>query len=145
MAYIVEKDGTATCLECNAGCRRVAPSAYVCSKCRREAPQSPRRSIAATSPVPRRTGGPGTELAGILKSWLGITPSPTCSCTQMASKMDALGVEWCRSDAGMQEIIGVMRSEHAKRWQSGKIRLPWTDAGAKVLVLLACRKAKNRP
>jgi hypothetical protein len=55
----------------------------------------------------------------------------------MARKMDSLGPDWCRSDEGMAEILGVMRTEHAKR----NTILPWSDIAARQLVLLACRRA----
>lgn len=86
--------------------------------------------------------GPGTELKAILSQWLGITPDAGCRCTAMARKMDAQGPEWCESDAGMAEILGVMREEHAKRWADGRTKIPWTDWGARRLVLLACRRAR---
>jgi hypothetical protein len=55
--------------------------------------------------------------------------------------MNHLGVEWCESDEGMAEILGVMRDEHAKRWAEGRTILPWTDLAARGLVSLACRQA----
>lgn len=86
-------------------------------------------------------GGPGTELKVILH-WLGITPSEGCACNVMASRMNTLGPDWCESEAGMGEILSVMRAEHAKRLADGRTRLPWTDFGAKQLVRLACRRAR---
>ena len=79
----------------------------------------------------------GTELKQLLKDWLGIESTPTCSCSSMSKKMDERGPEWCKSDEGMAEILGVMRTEHAKR----NTILPWTDIAARQLVLLACRRA----
>ena len=84
--------------------------------------------------------GPGTELKAILKDWLGIEATPNCSCNAMAQKMDERGPEWARSDEGMAEILGVMRTEHAKR----NTILPWSDIAARQLVLLACRRAEAR-
>jgi hypothetical protein len=89
-------------------------------------------------------GGPGTELKALLKDWLGIEATPTCSCNRMAGRMDALGPDWCESDAGMAEILGVMRDEHAKRWADGRTKLPWTGFGARQLVRLACRRARAK-
>jgi hypothetical protein len=83
----------------------------------------------------------GTELKALLKDWLGIEASPTCSCSSMAKKMDALGPDWCEGQ-GMASILDVMRAEHAKRRAAGTTILPWTDLGARQLVLLACRRAK---
>jgi hypothetical protein len=79
----------------------------------------------------------GTELKALLKDWLGIESTPTCSCNAMARRMDERGPDWCRSDEGMAEILGVMRTEHAKR----NTILPWSDIAARQLVLLACRRA----
>ena len=88
--------------------------------------------------------GPGRELKALLKDWLGIEATPTCSCNAMARKMDELGPDWCEGEEGMSEILGVMRAEHAKRWAAGKTILPWADAGARQLVLLACRRARAK-
>ena len=85
--------------------------------------------------------GPGAELKALLKDWLGIEASPTCSCNAMARRMDTLGPEWCEGE-GMAEILDVMRAEHAKRWADGRTILPWTDMGARQLVLLACRRSR---
>jgi hypothetical protein len=83
----------------------------------------------------------GTELKALLKDWLGIEASPTCSCNAMSRRMDSLGPDWCEGE-GMAEILGVMRAEHGKRWKAGQTILPWTDLGARQLVLLACRRAR---
>ncbi len=82
----------------------------------------------------------GTELKALLRDWLGIEASPTCSCNGMARRMDTLGPEWCEGE-GMAAILDVMRAEHAKRRADGRTILPWTDLGARQLVLLACRRA----
>ena len=87
--------------------------------------------------------GPGTELHALLRDWLGIEPSPTCPCRSMAKKMDARGPDWCEGE-GMAEILGVMRDEHGKRWKARQTILPWTDTGARQLVLLACKRARNK-
>ena len=84
----------------------------------------------------------GTELKALLKDWLGIEASPTCSCNAMARKMNTLGPDWCEGE-GMAEILAVMRAEHGKRWVNGRTILPWTDIGARQLVLLACRRARS--
>jgi hypothetical protein len=90
------------------------------------------------------TSGPGTELAAILRDWLGIESEAGCGCRSMASRMDALGPDWCESEAGLSEILAVMRDEHAKRLADGRTRLPWTDFGATQLVRLACRRARAK-
>ena len=86
---------------------------------------------------------PGRELKAILKDWLGIEATPTCSCNAMARRMDEAGPDWCEGE-GMASILEVMRAEHAKRWADGRTILPWTDAGARQLVLLACRRARAK-
>lgn len=88
--------------------------------------------------------GPGTELSTLLRDWLGIEADAGCGCRSMATKMDALGPDWCLSEAGMAEILGVMRAEHAKRWADGRTVLPWADIGARQLVRLACRRARAK-
>jgi hypothetical protein len=90
------------------------------------------------------SSGPGTELKAILSDWLGIEADERCGCRRMAARMDALGPEWCESEEGMAEILGVMRDEHGKRWADGRTKLPWTDIGARQLVRLACRKARAK-
>lgn len=87
-------------------------------------------------------GLPGDELAAILRDWLGIEAEAGCGCKSMAAQMNALGPDWCESEAGLAEILATMRDEHAKRWADGRTRLPWTDFGATQLVRLACRRAR---
>jgi len=94
--------------------------------------------------LPLAIHGPGTELHALLRDWLGIEPTADCPCRSMAGKMDSLGPDWCESDEGMTEILGVMRTEHGKRWADGRTILPWTDMGARQLVLLACRRARAK-
>lgn len=102
-------------------------------------PRAAKPGFAPPQPAPQ--SGPGTELKAILRDWLGIEASPTCKCNAMARRMNERGSEWCESDAGMTEILGVMRDEHGKRWADGRTKLPWTDLGARQLVRLACRRA----
>ena len=89
---------------------------------------------------PGRGPGPGAELKSLLKDWLGITSSPTCSCNAMAKKMDANGPDWSESAAGLAEILAVMKKEHGRR----KTILPWSDTAASMLVKLACRRARAK-
>lgn len=98
----------------------------------------------SVSPAPPMQGLPGDELAAILRDWLGIEAEAGCGCKSMAARMNALGPDWCESDAGLAEILGVMRTEHGKRWADGRTRLPWTDLGATQLVKLACRRARAK-
>jgi len=82
----------------------------------------------------------GTELKSLLKDWLGIESSPTCSCNAMANKMNKLGADWSESADGLAEILAVMKREHIKR----KSILPWSDTAAAMLVRLACRRARAK-
>jgi hypothetical protein len=86
--------------------------------------------------------GPGTELKALLRSW-GINANLGCSCNAMARQMNSMGADWCEGD-GLPKILAAMRGEHARRWQRGKTMLPWSDLGAKLLVRLACRRARAR-
>jgi hypothetical protein len=136
--FAPDPDGaTATCRECGfsipAGRRLVI-------ECGVGQQHAAMREFQSATPPP---DGPGTRLKTLLRDWLGIEASPTCRCNGMAAKMDTLGPDWCESDEGMAEILSVMREEHAKRWADGSTILPWTDFGAKRLVLLACKQSRN--
>jgi hypothetical protein len=109
----------------------------------RHAPEVVAQAAGVAMAKPPVTAGPGTELKAILKDWLGIEATAGCGCNQTAARMDALGPDWCESDAGMTEILRTMRNEHAKRWRDGRTKLPWTDLGARQLVKLACRRARK--
>jgi hypothetical protein len=95
-------------------------------------------------PKERTPGGPGTETKRLLQKWLGFTASPGCSCNGMALQMDVLGPDWSESEEGLAEILDVMRKEHAKRYEKGETKLPWSDFGARQLVKLACRIARRK-
>lgn len=87
------------------------------------------------------TAGPGAELKRILKDWFGIEATLGCSCNAMAKKMNRLGPDWCEGP-GMPEIVAAMRGEFTKRRQAGTTILPWSEFGARVLIRLACRRAR---
>lgn len=86
--------------------------------------------------------GPGTELKSLLKS-VGINATLGCSCNAMAHRMNAAGPDWCEGP-GMPEILAAMRREHEKRRQARRTILPWIESGAKLLIRLACRRARAR-
>jgi hypothetical protein len=125
---------------------------YRCITCNRvvrsKSPKPPvavcRKSQGYKNPKPLARPRPGDELAAILRDWLGIEAESGCGCKSRASRMTALGPDWCESDAGLAEILATMRDEHAKRWADGRTRLPWTDLGATQLVRLACRRARAK-
>ena len=129
-----QEDGTHVCRVCGLRAPKVAVRPV--AKCYGPGGLPQRRT---QSPPPSE--GPGTRLKALLRDWLGIEASPTCKCNGMALKMNHRGPEWCEGE-GMPEILDVMRTEHAKRWEAGKTILPWTDMGARQLVLLACRRSR---
>lgn len=71
----------------------------------------PLATAGAAPPPPKPSGGPGTELHGLLLS-LGIRPQG-CGCNSLAAKMDSLGVAWCREHRA--ELVEHLRAEAAKR------------------------------
>jgi len=87
--------------------------------------------------------GPGTELKAVLKNWLGIEANLGCSCNAMARQMNNMGPEWCEGE-GMPKVLTAMRNEHRKRQAAGATWLPWSEIGARQLVLLACRRARAK-
>jgi hypothetical protein len=129
-----QQDGTHLCRVCGLRAPKVAVRPVANCYGQGGRPQSHPQS-------PPPSDGPGTQLKALLRDWLGIEASPTCKCNGMALKMNHLGPEWCEGE-GMASILEVMRAEHAKRWSAGKTILPWTDTGARQLVLLACRRAR---
>jgi hypothetical protein len=83
-----------------------------------------------------RKGGPGTELARLLKRF-GIEPTPTCLCRAKAAEMDAWGPDECEKPEQMEEVISVMREEAKARG------LPFLDAAGRLLVKRAIRNARK--
>lgn len=146
-AYIAAESGyVATCAACGRTVRTRTTKAV--ANCRASSTRMTPDELMQAAGVPQAkpviVGGPGTELKAILQDWLGITADAGCGCNQMAARMDALGPDWCETPAGMDEILAVMQSEHSKRWQDGRTRLPWADAAARQLVRLACRRSRNK-
>lgn len=127
-------------------CGRKVSAEHVKAECFAVSQGLPKPAIASNSSmalVRRVAAGPGTELHALLRDWIGIEPTAECPCRSMAAKMDRLGPDWCEGD-GMAEILGVMRDEHGKRWKARQTILPWADTGARQLVLLACKRARNK-
>ena len=147
-AYVSAEGGgyAATCKVCGRIVKtRTTKAAASCrADPNRPSPQELMQAAGVLSDQPPIVGGAGTELKALLASWLGITADPGCGCNSMAVRMDALGPDWCESDAGLAEILATMRDEHAKRWADGRTKLPWTDFGATQLVRLACRRARAK-
>lgn len=93
------------------------------------APQHPERGL------------PGTELKAMLAAWLRIRSDSGCKCDEMAARMDHWGPD--ETERHIDEIVEHMRQEHARRHADGRTRLPWVEAGARQLVLLACKRARQ--
>ena len=84
----------------------------------------------------KTTGGPGTELAAILKT-LGIhAKEKGCGCKSHAKRMDREGPQWCRDN--IETILGWLETEAKKR------KLPFVKTAAKQVVLLAIRRSEKR-
>lgn len=86
------------------------------------------------APQPRR--GPGTELTKLLATF-GITYTPDCECRSMAARMDAWGCDECSKPERIDEVLGVMRAEAARRG------LPFLDAAGRVLIRRAIANARK--
>ena len=85
-------------------------------------------------PVPKSTGGVGTEIKKIL-SRFGIVATPNCSCNKNAKLADQWGPDECEKRA--DEIIGWMRAEATKR------RLPFFDPVGRMILRRAIRAARK--
>jgi len=77
----------------------------------------------------------GTALKEIIKKWLKITATATCSCNARAQTMDANGCDWCEQN--IDTIVGWLREEAKKR------RLPFVDIAGRVIVKKAIANARK--
>lgn len=66
-----------------------------------------------------QTGGPGTELRGLLAS-LGITEPPNCDCSARMRQMDEWGVHGCRVNA--DQIAGWLREGQGEWGWADKLK-----------------------
>jgi hypothetical protein len=98
------------------------------------APQQPTRSQEVSQPIGH---GPGTELSKLLKKFLGIEPTPTCSCRAKAAEMDAWGCDEASKPERINEVVAVMRAEAKARG------LPFLDAAGRMLARRAIRNARK--
>ena len=128
-------DGVAECEDCGRKIRTTSRTLRL--RCPTPRPPPP-------AAAPRQASGAGTELRALLKRWLGFDAEPGCSCRSMATKMDAFGIDWCESESGRAEILGVMQAEHARRAAAGQTLLPWSELAAGQLVRLACRVDRKK-
>ena len=80
----------------------------------------------------------GTELKRLLAEWpLRIQDFPGCSCHNIETKMNGMGLGWCESKDGMDEIVASMKESAARRG------LPFLDAAARLLVKRAIHNARK--
>ena len=79
-------------------------------------------------------GGPGTELANMLKAW-GIHPKKSggCKCKDMEVKMNRLGIA-CKEPKNLKMIVDHLQAEAKKR------SLPFVRKVGEMLVLRAVKK-----
>ena len=98
--------------------------------------KTPEQLSAIVSKGSPTVGGPGTELAKLLKRF-GIDASPQCKCRSMARQMDAWGPDECSRPERIDEVLAVMRAEAAKR------RLPFLDAAGRMLIRRAIANARR--
>jgi len=82
------------------------------------------------------TGGPGTELAKLLKRF-GISPTPTCQCRAKQQQMDQWGCDECSRPERINEVVAVMRTEATARG------LPFLDIAGRLLVQRAIDNARR--
>lgn len=101
---------------------------------RKRPPNDPARVPKGDPPAP--TSGPGTELKGLLKDWLGIQASPNCSCNARARQMDEWGPDLCEQN--LQTIVGWLEEQAKAR------KLPFVRFAAEQAVKLAIRRARKK-
>lgn len=92
------------------------------------------------------SGGPGTELRKLLKSFLGIEASPTCTCNRHAVQMNQWGPDECQ--ARTPEIVDWLEAEYERRAEEARAAgtlfpFPFTRIGARILVGAAIRRARR--
>lgn len=114
-------------------CAEKCPKKYVNAACGESPP------VQASAPV-RPAGGPGTELARILRAHGISADEAGCRCKARAHEMDARGPEWCL--ANLEVIVGWMREEARRR--GGLWWWLWSDRYARYLARRAIRTARER-
>jgi hypothetical protein len=100
----------------------------------RDYPREPKPGF--VQPQPPTTGGPGTELKALLKSWLGIVATPNCSCNAHARQMDEWGPDVCEQN--LPTIVGWLEGQAKAR------KLPFVRFLGEQAVKLAIRRARRK-
>jgi len=85
--------------------------------------------------------GPGTELKRLL-SRVGIYATANCACNARAAQMDRWGCD--ESEKRLDEIVGWLQEEHAKRAAARQTILPFSKLVAANIVKLAIRRARRK-
>jgi hypothetical protein len=129
-----------TCSQCGATVPKSVVPNVPFAACRVGAEKNdvPFRAMAMTPMVrpgiPRRSlSGPGTELKKMLAKF-GLKATPGCQCNQRMMTMNHWGCDEC--ERRLDEIVGWLREEAQNRG------LPFIEAGARMAVRLAIRKAR---
>ena len=105
-------------------------------ECLEECPPDDTTPPGGRTMTTKTAGGPGTELAAILKI-IGIhAKEKGCGCKSHAKRMDREGPQWCRDN--IETILGWLETEAKKR------KLPFVKTAAKQVVLLAIRRSEKR-
>jgi hypothetical protein len=95
-----------------------------------------RRNCTGEKPPDSRTGGPGTELKKLLAQ-IGIKATANCTCNARAREMDAWGIDEAARPERIEEAVGWLREEAAKR------KLPFLDAAGRLLIKRAISNARR--
>lgn len=95
----------------------------------------PRNFYTSSTDAAQKKCYAGTELKKLLKKWLNITATETCSCNARAQVMNANGCDWCEQN--IDTIVGWLREEAKKR------KLPFIDAAGKILIKRAIINARR--
>jgi hypothetical protein len=121
---------------------------WTCDKCNRSYPDTGKtiRCICRAGGSSRfiengrASGGPGTELTELLKSY-GIEEKSGCSCRAVARQMDQWGVDGCRQQKNFDWIVERVK-ENAKKY-SWFLRLPAMLTLPLVITIAIERAAKK--
>lgn len=130
MTRMCDFSASLTCPSCGFVARRPNTFRY----CVAPVPRLPRPPGSEYKPVGY---GPGTELKKLLAS-MGITATESCPCSARAREMDnreQAEPGWCA--ANIDTIVGWLREE------AGRRELPFIEAGARLLVHAAIKRAKK--
>lgn len=125
----------ATCTRCGRGVQSKSRDVYAACRASSDYAETQARIAGVVK-------GPGSHLADLLKRLFGFTPAGNCPCKKHAFVMDMWGPDEC--ERRIDEIVGWLRDEHARRREAGETRIQWTDFGATQLVRLACRRARAK-